>query len=57
MLYLHFLELFHLVYEIGKKKSKSSYYFISKKRDYLRVYLKSMKLGTQEALESCKLRI
>ena len=46
MLYLHFLQLFHLVHEIGKKKSTSSYFFISNKREYLRVYLKS-ELGTE----------
>ena len=37
MLYLHFLQLFHLVYKIGNKKSKSSYLFISSKCDYLRI--------------------
>ena len=57
MLYLDFLQLFHLVYEIVNKKSDSSYLFISKKREYLRVYLKSLNWDTQEALESFKLRI
>ena len=55
--YLNFLQLFHLVYEIGNKKMKSSWFFILHKREYLRVYLKSMNWDTQESLESCKLRI
>ena len=57
MLYLNFLQLFHLVYKIGNKERKSSYFIISNKREYLRVYLKSMNWDTQEPLESCKLRI
>ena len=57
MSYLHFLQLFHLVYEISNKKSKSSYLFIPNKHKYLKVYLKSLNGDTQEELESCKLRI
>ena len=55
--FLHFLSLIHLVFEIGKKKSKSSYLFISNKCEYLRAYLKSLDGDMQEALESCELRI
>ena len=40
--FLHFLQLFHLVYKIGNTKSKSSYMFISNKCEYLRVCLKSL---------------
>ena len=58
MLYLNFLQLFHLVCKIDNKKSKSSYFFfISDKHEYLRVYLKSMNWDTQESLKNCKLRI
>ena len=39
-----------------KKKRKSTYFF-KNKREYLRVYLKSMNWDVQESLESCKLRI
>ena len=35
MLYLHFLQSSYLVYEIGDKKSKSTYLFISNKHEYL----------------------
>ena len=55
MLYLHFRPLFHLVYKIGYKKSKSSYLFIVN-HEYLRVYLKSLNRDMWEALENfCKL--
>ena len=56
LLYLHFLQLFHLAYEIGNKKSNSSYLCTSNKQ-YLRAYLKSLNWDTREALERCKLRI
>ena len=56
MLYLDFLQLFHLVYETGNKKRKRLF-FIKSKCEYLRVYLKSMNWDVQESLESYKLRI
>ena len=45
------------VYKTGNKKSKSSYFFISNKCEYLRVHSKSMNWDMHKALQSCKLRI